>query len=196
MYVAVIKPIFDFIFAVLISPFLVILIILLAPIIYFDSPGPIFFIAERHGKNGKIFKLYKFRSMIPNAPTILNNDKTAYSSVLDARVTRFGHILRKTSIDELPQVINILKGDMSFIGPRPNLPLKEYDLLSEVEKRRLEVRPGITGYNQAFFRNSVSISQRYENDVYYVKNLSLFLDVKIFRKTLITVIKREKLYNN
>lgn len=167
--------------------------VFVAPIIYFTDKGPVFYNAERLGKNGKIFKMYKFRSMYVNAPDIKNEDGSTYNSDDDSRVTKIGKIMRKTSIDEFPQFINVLKGDMSVIGPRPTLasvPLSEY--APEII-RRYDVRPGITGYSQAYFRNSITQQEKFEYDCYYVENLSFVLDVKIIVKTAISVLKRENI---
>jgi len=112
--------------------------------------------------------MYKFRSMKVNAPDIRNPDGSTFNSDSDYRVTQVGKILRKTSIDELPQVLNILKGEMSFIGPRPNLPNDSNQYLG-LENDRLKVRPGITGYSQAYYRNSITASERYQYDIMYIK---------------------------
>lgn len=101
--------------------------------------------------------------------------------------------MRKTSIDEFPQFLNVLKGDMSVIGPRPNLPTVPFGELSELEQRRLAIRPGITGYNQAYYRNSVSAIEKYKNDVFYVDNLTLLMDVRVLLHTVISVLKRENI---
>ena len=155
--------------------------------------SPVIFKQKRPGLNEKIFTMYKFRSMRVNAPDIRNADGSTFSSDNDPRVTRIGKIMRKTSIDEFPQFLNVLKGDMSVIGPRPNLPTAPFGELSELEQRRLAVRPGITGYNQAYYRNSVSAIEKYKNDVFYVDNLTLLMDVRVFLHTVISVLKRENI---
>lgn len=131
-----------------------------------------------------------------NSPDIRTKDNETYNSEDDSRVTKLGKVLRKTSIDEIPQVINVLKGDMSFIGPRPNIDDHGAHVLSDLEIKRLEVRPGITGYNQAYYRNSISKIEKFKNDVYYVNHLSFAFDFKIFFKTIQTVTRRDHVYNN
>lgn len=196
MYKKYIKRVLDLILSTIAMPFFLLVFIVIAPIIFFSDKGPIFYNADRIGKNGKKFKMYKFRSMKVNSPDIRLADGSTYNSADDPRVTKVGKFIRKTSLDELPQILNVFLGDMSFIGPRPNLPTVPFNELSESHKHRLEVRPGITGYNQAYFRNSVSAEQRTKNDNYYVDNISFFLDVKIFIQTIISVIKKDNLYSS
>lgn len=196
MYKKCIKRVIDFTLSVIGMPVFLLSFIIVAPIIFISDRGPVFYNANRIGKKGKTFKMYKYRSMNVNAPDIRLNDGSTYNSENDPRVTKVGRILRKTSIDELPQILNVFWGDMSLIGPRPNLPTVPYDELDEAHKHRLEVRPGITGYNQAYFRNSVSAEQRTKNDIYYVDNLSFFLDVKILVQTVITVLRRDNIYSS
>jgi undecaprenyl phosphate N,N'-diacetylbacillosamine 1-phosphate transferase len=157
-----------------------------------EDGGPIFYMAERTGRFGKPFRMFKLRSMMVNAPDIRLSDGSTYNGDDDPRVTKFGKFARKTSIDELPQVINILKGDMSFIGPRPDTPmyLSQY---TDEELIALTVRPGITGYNQALNRNSVLTKEKLKNDVYYVKHLSLGFDLKIIVMTIDTVMHHKNI---
>ena len=131
-----------------------------------------------------------------NSPDIKNADGSTFNGENDPRVTKVGRFMRKTSIDELPQFLNVLKGDLSLIGPRAHLTTnyKGYDLLDEKRKKRLDVRPGITGYSQAYFRNSITGEQKIENDVYYAENISFKLDVKILIQTVKSVLKRENIY--
>lgn len=187
------KRAIDIIIGLCAFPFVLLLIIICGPIIYFTDKGPIFYNAKRVGKDGEIFTMYKFRSMRVNAPDIRNEDGSTFSSDNDPRVTRIGKIMRKTSIDEFPQFFNVLKGDMSVIGPRPNLPTVPFNELSELEQRRLAVRPGITGYNQAYYRNSVSAIEKYKNDVFYVDNLTFLMDVRVLLHTVISILKRENI---
>ena len=170
--------------------------IIVAPIIHFEDKGPVFYNADRLGRNGKIFKMYKFRSMKVNSPNLVNADGSTFNSDNDPRVTKIGRILRKTSLDEFPQFINVLKGDMSIIGPRAHIltHFKSYDELDDDRKRRLTVRPGITGYNQAYYRNSVTSAEKMKNDLYYVDNLTFALDVKVFFKTITSVLKHENVF--
>lgn len=137
--------------------------------------------------------MYKFRTMKENCKDIRNKDGSTYNGENDPRVTKIGKILRKTSIDEVPQILNVLKGDMSIIGPRPDLP-EHINSYKDNEKRKLELNPGITGYNQAYYRNSVLWKNRIQNDIYYIDNVSLWLDIKIFLKTIFTVFKHNGIY--
>lgn len=157
-----------------------------------EDKGPIFYMADRTGRFGKIFKMYKLRSMKLNAPDIRLADGSTYNGDDDPRVTKFGKFARKTSMDELPQVINIFKGDMTFIGPRPDTPVGSA-VYTEEEKIILTVRPGITGYNQAVNRNSVLTQKKLKNDIYYVKHLSLWFDIKIVFMTIATVLGRKNI---
>lgn len=152
-----------------------------------EDKGPVFYMASRTGRFEKTFRMFKLRSMKVNAPDIRLADGSTYNGDDDPRVTRFGKFARKTSIDELPQVINILKGDMTFIGPRPDTPIGSVAYTDE-EKIILTVRPGVTGYNQAVNRNSVLTKEKLINDIYYVKHLSLWFDIKIVFMTIATVL--------
>lgn len=196
MYKAFIKRLIDIIIGISVFPLFIIIFIFIAPIVWITDKGPVFYVAERLGKKGKIYKMYKFRSMRVNAPDIRNADGSTYNGDNDPRVTRIGRIMRKTSIDEIPQLLNVIKGDMSVIGPRPFVTThyRGYDKLNEKEKKRLEVRPGITGYSQAYFRNSIGQEEKINNDCYYVEHVSFALDVKIFFRTVKSVLKRENIY--
>lgn len=196
MYEKYIKRGLDFILALLAFPFVVALIVVLTPFIFVSDPGPIFYNGVRRGINGKAFKMYKFRSMYVNAPDLRNADGSTYNSDDDPRVTKVGKILRKTSIDEIPQLINVLIGDMSFVGPRPTLATKPFDEIEEGRRKRYDVRPGITGYSQAYFRNSISQEEKFKYDLYYVDHVSFLLDVKIIIKTAITVLRRQNINNS
>jgi lipopolysaccharide/colanic/teichoic acid biosynthesis glycosyltransferase len=186
----------DILFSVIGLPFFALIFVILAPIIYFTDGGPIFYNGERIGKDGKVFRMFKFRSMYVNAPDLRLKDGSTYNGDDDPRVTKIGRLMRKTSLDEVPQLLNVFLGSMSIIGPRPNLPTVPFDELSELEKKRLTVKPGITGYNQAYFRNSVGILEKYKNDVYYVDNLSFAMDIKVFFRTIVSVLKRENINNS
>ena len=157
-----------------------------------EDKGPIFYMADRTGRFGKTFKMFKLRSMKVNAPDIRLADGSTYNGEDDPRVTKFGRFARKTSIDELPQVINILKGDMTFIGPRPDTPVGSA-AYTEEEKIILTVRPGITGYNQAINRNSVLTKEKLKNDIYYVKHISIWFDIKIIFMTIETVLRHKNI---
>ncbi len=193
MYSKIFKRMFDLILSIIALPILLIILAIIGPIIYFQDKGPIFYNAPRLGKDGKIFKMYKLRSMKVNAPDIRNEDGSTFNSEDDPRLTKIGKLIRKTSLDEIPQILNIIKGDMSIIGPRPDLP-EHMEYYEGNEIRKLEVRPGLTGYNQAYFRNTISWKERIKNDIYYVDNLSFWLDLKIFFRTILAVLKREKIY--
>ncbi|MDK2839893.1 MAG: hypothetical protein PWQ83_1459 [Thermosipho sp. (in: thermotogales)] len=190
MYRKYIKRILDFVFAL-------ILLILLFPIMFFaaiaikieDPKGPILFKQKRVGKNSKIFTIYKFRTMI--VETEGNGRKLTDLE----RLTKVGAFLRKTSIDELPQLFNIIKGEMSFIGPRPLL-VEYLPLYNDFQARRHEVTPGISGWAQVNGRNAVSWEKKFEYDVYYVDNLSFLLDLKIFILTIIKILKKEGIFNS
>ena len=193
MYKNLIKRILDIVIAISALPIIAVALICFGPLIYFNDRGPLFYNAERVGKHGKLFKMFKFRTMKVNSPDLRNDDGSTYNGDNDPRVTKIGKLLRKTSIDELPQFLNVLRGDMSIIGPRPNLPSVEYSKLPEIEQMRLNVKPGITGYNQAFFRNSVDTIEKFKNDIFYVNNITFLLDVKIFIYTIVSVIRRENI---
>ena len=190
------KRLFDIILSLIGLPFLLLIMLVVAPLIYFSDRGPVFYNAQRLGKDGKVFKMYKFRSMKVNSPNLKNADGSTYNADDDPRVTKIGRILRKTSIDETPQLLNVLFGHMSFIGPRAHLTTnyKGFDTLDDVHQRRLAVRPGITGYSQAYFRNSITSDKKLENDIYYVEHMSLWLDIKILFQTVRSVLKQENIY--
>ncbi|WLR55463.1 sugar transferase [Mesobacillus subterraneus] len=195
MYNSIFKRVIDLFFAFLVLPFWFILLCGIAPLIYLQDKGPIFYNSPRLGKDGKIFKMYKFRSMKVNAPDIRNEDGSTFNAESDPRLTNIGRLIRKTSIDETPQLLNIIKGDMSFIGPRPDLP-EHKEFYKGTEERKLEVRPGVTGYNQAYFRNTIPWKERIQNDIYYIDNQSFYLDFKIIFKTIESVLKQEDVYIN
>jgi lipopolysaccharide/colanic/teichoic acid biosynthesis glycosyltransferase len=193
MYKNFFKRVFDLILAIVALPFWFIILVIIGSIIYFQDKGSIFYNAPRLGKDGKVFKMYKFRSMKMNAPDLRNEDGSTFNAEDDPRLTKIGKFIRKTSLDETPQLLNIIKGDMSIIGPRPDLP-EHRELYKGNEERKLEIRPGVTGYNQAYFRNTVPWKERIQNDIYYIDHLSLWLDIKVFFKTAISVLKREDVY--
>jgi len=184
MYKLFLKRLLDFVCALLgllvLSPFLVVVTIAL----YFANEGKPFFFQLRPGLNGEIFKIIKFKTMT-------DNKDVAGNLLPDAdRLTKMGSFVRKTSLDEIPQLLNVLKGDMSLIGPRPLLP--EYlPLYNETQKRRHEVRPGITGWAQVNGRNAIGWNQKFELDVWYVDNLGFLLDLKIILSTIKKVMKVE-----
>lgn len=193
MYKSFFKRCIDICFALIGLPILLLLFIFLAPLIKLTDKGPIFYNAQRIGKYGKPFKMYKFRTMMVNAPDIRLPDGSTYNDEDDPRVTKIGKFLRKTSLDEAPQILNVLIGNMSLIGPRPD-PLDWIDRYPDDIKIFLTVRPGVTGYNQAYFRNAADGEEKMKNDAYYASNCSFLMDVKIFFKTIAIVMKRENTY--
>lgn len=195
MYKQYIKRLLDMLIAIMAFPFLMLAFVIIAPMILLDDGTPIFYNAERIGKDGKIFKMYKFRSMKNNAPDIRLADGSTYNGEDDPRVTKIGKILRKTSLDEMPQIINVLKGDMSLIGPRPD-PVDWLDKYPPEVKEFLKVRPGITGYSQAYYRNSADGEAKMKNDVHYARNCTFLLDIKIFLKTISVVVGHDNTYKD
>ncbi len=194
MYRLFVKRLLDILISLMALPFVGLVILVMAPFIYLEDKGPVFYNATRRGKDGKEFKMFKLRSMYVNSPNLKNADGSTFNSENDARVTRVGRFMRKTSVDELPQILNVLIGDMSFIGPRPTLVTTPYDQLPEISKRRLGARPGITGYAQAYYRNAIGQQEKFQCDCYYVENLSFLLDVKIILKTVAVVLLRKNIY--
>ena len=195
MYKSVFKRLLDIILSlvgiVVLSPIFLIISVL----IKLDSKGPVIFKQERVGLNAQLFNIYKFRSMCVGAE---QTGTGQYSFSGDPRVTRVGKILRATSLDEIPQLVNILKGDMSFIGPRPPLTYHPWNLdeYTDEQLRMFEVRPGITGWAQVNGRKEVEWHERIRLNVWYVDNCSLLLDIKIIFKTLIKVVKNEDNLNH
>ncbi len=163
------------------------ILLAVAAAVKLDSKGPVIFKQERLGKDGKVFEIYKFRSMCVGAEHMGTGQ---YSFKGDSRITRVGKVIRATSLDELPQFINILKGDMSFIGPRPTLTYHPWKLeeYTDFQRRRFEVRPGITGLAQVHGRKAIDWNDRIKYDVEYVDNLSLGLDCKILFQTVWNVL--------
>lgn len=190
MYVHFFKRLFDLIIGLIAFPFVLIAICIFGPIIWFEDKGSIFYKAQRIAKGGKPFSMLKFRSMKVNAPDIRLEDGSTYNGDDDPRVTKIGKFMRNTSIDEIPQFLNILFGQMSLIGIRPD-PLDWLEKYNEHEKVILTVKPGITGYNQAYYRNSADGALKLKNDVYYAENISFALDVKIVFRTIKTVLCHE-----
>lgn len=193
LYRKVFKRLLDCLMVVMVMPFLICIILILAVFIKLDDGGPVFYRGARLGKHGKVFRMFKLRTMRVNAPDIRNADGSTYNSSHDPRLTKVGGVLRRTSLDELPQLINVLLGDMSLIGPRPDLP-EHINYYEGNEKKKLDVLPGLTGYNQAYFRNAAEWKQRIQNDIYYIENLSFLLDIKIILKTIHSIIKQDGVF--
>lgn len=186
----VIKHLMDRFFSIILLLLLLPLFILISILIKLDGQGSVFFTQERIGRAGKPFMIYKFRTMVPNAIQMGNG---IYTDENDPRITRIGRFLRRTSLDELPQLFNILKGDMSFIGPRPTVQeqVQQYD---SFQRKRLLMKPGITGLAQVNGRNSISWPERIQFDVQYIENWSIGLDISILFKTFVVILKQEGLY--
>lgn len=196
MYSSIIKPIADFLGAILALVMLTPLFFIVAIAIKLDSRGPVFFIQKRLGKDGQVFKIFKFRSMTSSYN--IEGHKGNQLQESDPRITKVGKFIRKTSIDELPQLINIIKGEMSFIGPRPPLTyypknLAEY---SAFEKRRFEVKPGISGLAQIRCREVHDWSINIPIDVEYVEKKSFLMDFKLFIASLLTFFKTDNIYTS
>lgn len=192
MYKKYFKRILDVFLALLILPLFLLVFIPVAILILLEDGGSVLYTATRLGRNQVPFKMYKFRSMKVNAPDIRLADGSTFNGKDDPRVTKIGRILRETSIDEIPQLFNVFLGHMSVIGPRPDMNSDEP--YPEEYKSFLEARPGITGYNQAYYRNETNRLEKMKNDKYYVDHISFALDVRIFIQTIRVVIKRENLY--
>lgn len=196
MYKHFFKRIIDFLGALVLLPFVLLVVIIFAPIIYFTDRGPIFYNALRAGKDYKPFKMFKLRSMYVNSPDLKNADGSTYNSDNDPRVTPIGRIMRKTSLDEFPQFLNILMGDMSFVGPRPKLyregRLEESDVTEDM-RNSFKVKPGVTGYAQAYYRNSITQNEKFRWDAYYAEHVSFLMDVKIVFQTIFSVLARKNI---
>jgi lipopolysaccharide/colanic/teichoic acid biosynthesis glycosyltransferase len=179
--------VFDFVLAFWLIIILLPLVLIILILVLFNLGRPVLFCQNRPGKNGKLFRIYKFRTM--------SDQKDSFGNYLPdtERLTTLGRFLRKSSLDEIPQLFNVLKGDLSFVGPRPLL--VEYLMLyNEEQKKRHEVKPGITGWAQVNGRNAITWEEKFKLDVYYVENLSLPLDMKILFKTIFNVLKRSDIY--
>ena len=195
MYQHFFKRLFDIIGSLILLPFVLLEIIILAPIIWLTDKGPVFYNATRAGKDYKPFKMFKLRSMYVNSPDLKNPDGSTYNSDDDPRVTPIGKIMRRTSLDEFPQFLNILFGDMSFVGPRPKLYTKGR-LDNENDDniiRSFKVKPGVTGYAQAYFRNSITQDEKFKWDAYYADHMTLWMDVKILFQTVWSVVARKNI---
>ena len=195
MYKHIFKRLLDIAFSLLVFPLFGLILIPVAIAIKLDDGGPVFYKSARVGRGFQKFNMLKFRSMRVNAPDLRNVDGGTYNSANDSRVTKIGKFLRETSLDETPQILNIIKGDMSIIGPRAG-DWESVDTYEDDEKDKTKVVPGLTGYCQAYFRNNASVREKRLKDAWYANNVSFLLDVKIFFKTIETVLKHENLYTN
>lgn len=193
MYKLIVKPFFDFFVAVFALLFLWPLFLIVGLAIRFESSGPAFFVQSRLGKHGKVFKIIKFRSMITKQQAMHRSNKLFEN---DPRITRVGAFIRKTSIDELPQIFNILKGEMSFIGPRPpvvHFP-KKYEEYNSFEKQRFSVKPGISGLAQIRCREIHDWDINIPIDVEYVQKCSFMFDLKLFLASFMVFLRTDNIY--
>ena len=195
IYQLVVKRVIDILVCLIILPFILLIAVPISIAIKAEDGGPIFYKSRRIGKDFKEFDMLKFRSMRVNAPDIRNEDGSTYNSKNDGRVTRIGRFIRETSLDELPQCLNVVMGHMSLIGPRAG-DVESKDTYAEDEKEKTLVRPGISGYTQAYYRNNLGIREKRLYDAWYAHNVSMWLDIKIIFKTIVTVLKRENIYTN
>jgi len=187
------KRAIDFVVAAAALTLLSPLLLMIAALVRSSSQGPVIFKQFRLGKGAKPFLIWKFRTMIADAPDVRNPDGSAYNAGDDPRVTRIGNVLRKTSLDEIPQLFNVLMGDMSLVGPRPDQ-VDQLKYYTEAEKRKLTVQPGITGLAQISGRNSISWEQRKRLDLEYIDRQSLKLDLAILGQTLPYVLLRRGIF--
>lgn len=194
MYRHFFKRLFDFLVALVALPFVLLVIVCVVPFIYLTDRGPVFYNAKRVGRNGRPFKMFKLRSMYVNSPDLRNVDGSTFNSNNDPRVTPIGRFLRKTSVDEIPQLLNVLIGDMSLVGPRPILTSIQAEEYDDVLKKRSQVRPGITGYAQAYFRNSILQQEKFKLDCYYVDHLSFLFDLRILFRTFVSVVREDNVF--
>lgn len=195
MYQKFVKRLLDFILSIFATIILSPIILIISILIKCTSKGPIFFLQERLGKDGRVFKIIKFRTMVVNAEKI--GDGIKVKSETDNRITKIGKILRASSLDELPQLINVIKGDMALVGPRPPVTYHphKYEEYPEEQRNRFAVKPGITGLAQVKVRNNATWDERIAIDLEYIKNITLINDIKILFLTVIKVFKKEKIYN-
>ncbi|PWW45216.1 MULTISPECIES: sugar transferase [Paenibacillus] len=184
-YTEVMKPFIDFVIAAVLLLITSPVMLVAAIMIKLDSKGSVIFRQERYGKNGVKFNIYKFRTMRTDAPKYSASPTTSN----DPRITRLGRLLRKTSLDELPQLLNIIKGDMSFVGPRPEQKRIVEECYTDLERRRFLVKPGITGLWQVSDVRKDPIHHNLQYDFHYISNVSILMDIKILFKTVIVMIK-------
>jgi undecaprenyl phosphate N,N'-diacetylbacillosamine 1-phosphate transferase len=168
-------------------------VVVVCVVVKLGSKGPVLFRQKRLGKGGVPFTLYKFRTMRDGAPLVRNADGSAFVGAGDPRLTRAGRFLRDSTLDEIPQLVNVLKGDMSLVGPRPDL-LEQLELYDDLMRRKLEVKPGMASLSLVHGRNSLAWYKRAELDVYYVDHRSLLLDAKVFLMALLMVLLRRGVY--
>jgi len=195
MYKKFLKRVLDLVICVLAFPLFIIIFIVVGILIKLEDGGPVLYKSERIGKDFEVFNMYKFRTMKINAPKILNDDGSTYNAEDDERVTKLGKILRETSIDETAQIINILIGQMSVVGPRASLS-GAIGTFKNDEMDKMSVRPGVTGLTQAYYRNNLTSREKRVKDANYAKSLTFIGDLKIIVKTFFTILKRDGIYTN
>lgn len=194
-YQVVVKRFIDLLVCIIFLPVVLLITAIVAIAIKLDDNGPVFYRSKRIGKDFREFDMLKFRSMKVNSPDLRNADGSTYNSSNDERVTRVGRFLRESSIDEIAQFYNVLIGNMSLIGPRAG-DVESKDTYEDDEKDKTLVKPGITGFTQAYYRNSISVREKRLYDAWYAHNVTMWLDIKILFKTVATVFKRENVYTN
>ncbi len=194
-YQLVIKRVIDILLCLIVLPIILLVTLIIGIAIKIEDGGPIFYKSRRIGKGFKEFSMLKFRSMKVDAPDIRNEDGSTFNSKDDNRVTKVGKFIRETSLDELPQFLNVLVGHMSLVGPRAG-DVESKDTYETDEKDKLLIRPGITGYTQAYYRNNLGVREKRLYDAWYAHNVSMWLDIKVIFKTIATVLKRENVYTN
>ena len=195
MYKSFFKRVLDIIGSLVLLPFVLLVVVLVAPVIWIIDRGPVFYNAIRAGKDYRPFRMFKLRSMYVDSPDLKNPDGSTFNSDNDPRVTPIGRFLRKTSLDEFPQFLNILLGDMSFVGPRPKL-YRKGRLDNETDEdviKSFSVKPGITGYAQAYYRNSITQEEKFKWDAYYADNVSFRMDARIIWQTIVSVLRRKNI---
>lgn len=195
LYQLKVKRLMDVAACIAALPAVIIITVPVSIAIKMEDRGPIFYHSMRLGKGFQEFGMLKFRSMKVNAEDIRNADGSTFNSRNDARVTKVGKFLRETSLDEIPQIFNVLAGQMSIIGPRAG-DVESKDTYEEDEKDKLLVRPGITGFTQAYYRNGLGVREKRLYDAWYAHSVSFPLDVKIFFRTIRTVMMHENIYTN
>ena len=195
IYQLYIKRIMDIVICILMFPFLFVIMLPISIAIKIEDRGPIFYSSKRLGIGFSEFGMLKFRSMKVNAPDLRNEDGSTFNSKEDSRVTKVGRFLRETSLDELPQIFNVFMGQMSFIGPRAG-DVESKNTYLDDEKDKLLIRPGITGYTQAYYRNNLSVREKRMYDACYAHGVTFILDVKILFRTIRTVLFHENIYTN
>lgn len=195
VYQLYVKRTMDIVIRILIFPLLFLIMFPIAIAIKLEDRGPVFYSSKRLGVGFKEFGMLKFRSMKVNAPDLRNEDGITFNSKNNHRVTKIGRILRETSLNELPQILNVFMGQMSFIGPRAG-DVESKETYAEDEKDKLLIRPGITGYTQVYFRNNLGVREKRMHGACYAHSVTFVLDMKILLRTVKTVLFHENIYTN